>query len=200
MGLAPSSFHKGCRITASSAYLESIPSNLSILTNTEVNRILFEDKTAIGVQTLSGKSYHANLEVIVSAGAFDSPKILLQSGMGPSSELSDLSISVIQNLFAIGRNMRDHTFLNMSLLLTPSDHESLIYGQSPMLLHKSEIVQRSSEFRSLPEDTQRHILTAPSYEICFLSNPPPPSSPYTPHPKDRLLTFSLWNMVPQSSG
>ena len=200
MGLAPSSFHKGCRTTASSAYLRSIPSNLSISTNTEVARILFEGKTAIGVQTVSGKIYRANLEVIVSSGAFDSPKILLQSGIGPSSELSELSIPVIQDLPAIGRNMRDHTFLNMSLLLTPSDHKSLTSGQSPMLLHKSETVQRSSEFRSLPADTQRHILTAPSYEICFLSNPPPPGSPYTPHPKDRFLTLSLWNMAPQSLG
>ena len=98
-GLGPMTYHEGRRVTAATAYLSSSLSNLTILTENIVARILFDDsKKAVAVQTRSGQVYHARNEVILSAGAFDSPKILLSSGIGPESELSKLSIPIIYDL------------------------------------------------------------------------------------------------------
>jgi choline dehydrogenase-like flavoprotein len=107
-GLAPTTYYKGLRTTGATAYLSSPPSNLTILADNPVSRVLFDDsKTAVGVETVHGKAYHATKEVILSAGAFDSPKILLLSGVGPEAELSKFSIPSIYNLPSVGKNMID---------------------------------------------------------------------------------------------
>src|ERR1700710_2183607 len=93
--LGPSTFYGGLRTTAASAYLSSPQANLTIKVKSIVSQVLFDDsKTVIGVKTLSGETYHASKEVIVSAGSLDTPKILLLSGVGPADELSALSIPV----------------------------------------------------------------------------------------------------------
>lgn len=106
-GLAPTTYYRGLRITGATAYLVSPPSNLTVLANNIVSRVLFDGKTAVGVETLYGKQYHATKEVILSAGTFDSAKILLLSGVGPETELLKNSIPIIHNLPSVGKNMID---------------------------------------------------------------------------------------------
>lgn len=107
-GLAPTTYYKGLRTTGATAYLSAPPNNLTILSESFVSRVLFdESKIAVGVETLSGKTYLANKEVIVSAGALTSPKILLLSGVGPAAELAKLSIPIVHDLQTVGKNMID---------------------------------------------------------------------------------------------
>ena len=85
--------------------------NLSTETNVQVNKVLFEGKKATGVEySHKGKilSVKANKEVILSAGAINSPQILMNSGIGDSTELAKHGISMVHELKGVGKNLQDH--------------------------------------------------------------------------------------------
>jgi len=85
--------------------------NLEIRTGARVTRILFEGKRAAGVQCVAGagvESLRAKREIIVSSGAIGSPKLLLQSGIGPADHLRSVGVNVVQDLPGVGSNLQDH--------------------------------------------------------------------------------------------
>ena len=104
----------GKRCSAAKAYL--VPAlereNLTVITDTNVNKILFENKKAVGVECIDkdGKviKVNANKEVILSSGAFGSPQILLRSGIGPLGEIVKHDIEHIHELPGVGKNLQDH--------------------------------------------------------------------------------------------
>ena len=104
----------GKRCSAAKAYL--VPAlereNLTVMTDTNVNKILFEKKRAVGVECIDkdGKVIivNANKEVILSSGAFGSPQILLRSGIGPLGEIVKHDIEHIHELPGVGKNLQDH--------------------------------------------------------------------------------------------
>lgn len=83
------------------------PSNLQILTNTQVTRIIFKEKTAMGITTLDCRTFLATKDVILSPGSLDTPKILMLSGVGPTNELRRFDIPVLSDL-PVGQNMHNH--------------------------------------------------------------------------------------------
>jgi choline dehydrogenase len=88
-----------------------VQSNLTVLTDTLVTRLLFDGKRVIGVEaTLSGslQRFVAQTEVILSMGAVQTPKLLMQSGIGDETELNRFNIPVVQHLPGVGRNLQDH--------------------------------------------------------------------------------------------
>lgn len=105
---------KGERCSAASAYLFPIRAgrpNLTVLTKTQVNKVLLEDGRAIGVDyKRNGQSHQAmaKKEVILSAGAFGSPQLLLLSGIGSVDELNAHGINVAHELPGVGQNLQDH--------------------------------------------------------------------------------------------
>lgn len=85
--------------------------NLVVYTSVMAQKILFQGTKATGVQiTMNGVPFKlsANKEVIVSAGAFQSPQLLMVSGIGPKDTLSKNGIPVIKDLPGVGQNMEDH--------------------------------------------------------------------------------------------
>ena len=85
--------------------------NLHTQTDVTVERIEFEGKKATGVTfSHNGKSVtvKANREVILSAGALNSPQILLRSGVGPADEIKPHGLEVVHELAGVGRNLQDH--------------------------------------------------------------------------------------------
>ena len=85
--------------------------NLSTEINVQVNKVLFEGKKAVGVEySKKGKTFSVkvNKEVILSAGALNSPQILMNSGIGDSAELSKHGIDVLHELKGVGKNLQDH--------------------------------------------------------------------------------------------
>jgi choline dehydrogenase-like flavoprotein len=103
----------GERCSAYRAYL--LPhlqrANLKIETRAQAQRILFEGKRAVGVEyKKNGQLFQvrARHEVILSAGAFQSPQILMLSGVGDSSELQRHSIPLVHHLPGVGKNLQDH--------------------------------------------------------------------------------------------
>ena len=103
----------GRRQSSAEAYLKIIPKNLTILKNTYVLKILFEKSKAIGLQLSSGNVF-ASSEVILSLGAFGSPKCLMLSGIGPKEHLQDHDIEVINDLPGVGENLYDHPVMPMN--------------------------------------------------------------------------------------
>ena len=107
------STHKGLRCSAAVAYLKPAKqrSNLTILTNSQVSKVIFENRKAVGVEFIqqgSKKTIRSNKEVILSAGAIQSPQILQLSGVGPAKLLQEFNIPVVHDLPGVGENLQDH--------------------------------------------------------------------------------------------
>ena len=88
--------------------------NLTVLTRALVTRIVFKGNRAAGVEVLYDgalRRFEAALEVIVSLGAIQTPKLLMQSGVGDQAELAKFGIPVVQDLPGVGRNLHDHVAL-----------------------------------------------------------------------------------------
>jgi choline dehydrogenase len=85
--------------------------NLTVLTDTLVGRVLFEGHRAVGVEAVRDgrlERYTADREVILSLGAVNTPKVLMQSGVGPETELRRHGIPLVQHLPGVGANHQDH--------------------------------------------------------------------------------------------
>ena len=97
------------RISAADTFIDPIreKSNLNIMTNAHVDRILFSGRKATSIVLTDGRQISACEEVILSAGTIFSPALLQRSGIGPLSLLSSLSIPVLQDL-PVGANLADH--------------------------------------------------------------------------------------------
>ena len=92
--------------------------NLTIITNTQISKLVFSDKKVIGVECIQSKgqpnkTIYANHEVILSAGAISSPQILQLSGIGDEKHLTKLGVNVIHNNPAVGKNLQDHLQVRM---------------------------------------------------------------------------------------
>lgn len=105
---------KGKRSSAAYAFIEKQNNNplLNLLLKTKVKKIIIENNKAIGViiENSSGEEekVFANKEVILAAGSFITPKILMLSGIGNEEELETLSIKCKNNLPGVGKNLMDH--------------------------------------------------------------------------------------------
>ncbi|HTP62745.1 MAG TPA: GMC family oxidoreductase N-terminal domain-containing protein [Burkholderiales bacterium] len=99
----------GERWSAARAYVQPHLSrpNLKVVTGTKANRILFSGKRAMAVEHSFGIAT-AKAEVVVSAGALQSPQLLMLSGIGDGEALGGFGIPVIHHLPGVGRNLRDH--------------------------------------------------------------------------------------------
>ncbi|MBK8050909.1 MAG: GMC family oxidoreductase N-terminal domain-containing protein [Anaerolineales bacterium] len=98
------------RDSSSVAYLHPLSqwgSSITFYLNQFISRILIEDGRAVGVETAAGP-VRAGKEVIVCCGAFDSPKLLMLSGIGPAEHLKALGIEVQVDLPGVGENLLDH--------------------------------------------------------------------------------------------
>lgn len=85
--------------------------NLTVMTHAVVSKLIFSGTTVAGVEVIEGtqrRVYVADREVILSLGAINTPKVLMQSGIGPESELRPHDIPVIQSLPGVGQNHQDH--------------------------------------------------------------------------------------------
>ena len=92
--------------------------NLTIITNTQISKLVFSDKKVTGVDCIQSKgqpnkTIYANHAVILSAGAISSPQILQLSGIGDEKHLTKLGVNVVHNNPAVGKNLQDHLQVRM---------------------------------------------------------------------------------------
>ena len=105
--------YQGERCSAAKAYITPHLNrkNLTVLSKVHVNKVLFCDKTATGVSvSINNKAVvlHAKKEVVLSAGAINSPQILMLSGVGPKEQLKQHNIEIVNELSGVGENLHDH--------------------------------------------------------------------------------------------
>ena len=103
----------GRRCSSAVAYLNPIKGrkNLKIITNAQTEKVLIEDGRATGIRIKRHglmETITANKEVILSAGAIGSPQILMLSGIGDPTELSQHGIDVVSASSGVGKNLQDH--------------------------------------------------------------------------------------------
>ena len=133
----------GYRQSSNRAFIDPIRSNrpnLKVVTNVRATKVLIhpENNTAYGVEyafeknrTRTGKIF-VRKEIILSAGAVNSPQLLMLSGIGPQDVLAPLNISVLQNLH-VGHNLQDH-FSAPGVFYTLSEEASYLPSNEDILL------------------------------------------------------------------
>jgi choline dehydrogenase len=101
----------GVRQNSSMAYLERVRQrpNLEIRGEAEVDRVVIEEGRVVGVMLVSGELLRAG-HVVLSAGVYGSPAILMRSGIGPADELASLGIDVVADVPGVGANLAEQPF------------------------------------------------------------------------------------------
>jgi choline dehydrogenase len=171
----------GLRMSAAKAYLRPAEkrANLEIVTDAHATRILFEDGRATGVAYRRGgevRTIRARRGVVLSAGAIQSPQLLMLSGVGPAAHLREHGVPLVQDSPGVGRNLQDHLQLRLvyrcSKPVTTNDQMRSVFGRVRMGLEwlisrkgplAIGINQGGLFTRVLPEsetpDVQFHIAT-----------------------------------------
>jgi choline dehydrogenase len=143
--------------------------NLDVITHGFVTRVLFEGDRAVGVEVVEDRvprELRVEREVILSAGAYQSPVLLMHSGIGPADDLRPLGIEVREDL-PVGENLQDHLMCNLNLLtdggslfdaFTPENLKLFEEGRGPLT---SNLPEAGAFFRTRPG------LNAPDIEFHY---------------------------------
>ncbi len=116
-GAGPLQFNIGVdgkRHSAFNAYLEPVLESrlLTVMGGCSVERVIFRGTRAVAVEAVDAKGVRVSVEfdkdVILSAGALQTPGLLLKSGVGPAADLAAAGVSVVADLPALGSNLMDH--------------------------------------------------------------------------------------------
>lgn len=107
------SIRDGWRSSASRAFLHPALArpNLTVVTRAQVTRVLFEAARAVGVEWIEGGALHrarSSRDVVLCAGAIQTPQLLQLSGVGPAALLHKHGIPVVADLAGVGENLQDH--------------------------------------------------------------------------------------------
>ena len=124
--LTHSAIDRGSRVSGASSYLHPVRHrpNLFVLLEHSVRSLKLEEDRAVGAYVIPTEEYRtgveklvqARKEVILSAGAINSPKILIMSGIGPEEHLMELNIAIHKDM-PVGKNLQDHVMIPYPVLL-----------------------------------------------------------------------------------
>jgi choline dehydrogenase len=132
IGPMPMSSVDGHRVSAADAYLADAASrpNLMLRPETEVVSIIVADGRARGVRLGDGSTI-AGDQIVVCAGTYGSPTLLLRSGIGPGDELREIGIGVVAELPGVGRNLADHPAVEIDVGWTGTSTEQALHSIAP---------------------------------------------------------------------
>ncbi len=162
----------GRRCSTAAAFLHPAAGrpNLDVITDAMALRILFDGARAVGVEIARGgavEEIRAEREVVLSAGAYQSPVLLMISGIGPAEDLEPLGIEVRENL-PVGRDLQDHC---MAQLNYETDEPSLFGAFAPENFELFESEGRGPLTSNIPEAgaffRTRPELDAPDIEFHY---------------------------------
>ena len=121
-GLYQTTTLNGRRCSAATGYLKPVlhRANLTLRTDLFVNRIIIENGRASAIEVVEGnqtRRIDAASEVVICAGAIGSPKLLMLSGIGPSTHLREVGVDVVHHLPGVGENFHDHFSTDVTWIL-----------------------------------------------------------------------------------
>jgi choline dehydrogenase len=180
---------EGLRESLAVTYLNPVRDrqNLQVRGNTLVDRIVFEGSRAVGVVLDDGEEIRTD-QVILTAGAFNSPAILMRSGVGPREDLEVLGIEVLHELPGVGRNLMEHpVFWN-------------IYAAHPSEVEADTIFQSCLSYKVSPEEPDYDLHLIPSSLLPATDIPPQYVPPVENHPTGFDFVIFVSNMRPKSRG
>lgn len=159
---------RGERCSAAAAYLHDVMArrNLTVITDAHVTRIVIERGRAVGVAYRFGKDeriVRAGREVILSAGALQSPQILMLSGIGPADHLTSLGIPVVLDRAEVGSNLQDH--LDYTVIFRSPDTDMFGLG----LVATRDILRAANEWRT---ERMGHLRSTCAESGAFLKTDP----------------------------
>jgi choline dehydrogenase-like flavoprotein len=142
----------GLRCSAAVAYLHPALArpNLTVITRAMATRILFDGNRAVGVEYARDgrlEQARAEREVLLSAGSYQSPVLLMVSGIGPAADLQLLAMDVREDL-PVGENLQDHLMANLNIL---TDEDTLLSAMTPENLALFEAERRGPLTSNIPE-------------------------------------------------
>ncbi|WP_321813825.1 MULTISPECIES: GMC family oxidoreductase [unclassified Paraburkholderia] len=207
---------RGVRWNASKAFLRAAMKrpNLTVVTGALTERVIFEGKRCVGVdyraQSAGDVAYRARArcEVILSAGAVNSPPLLERSGIGDAARLAQLGVEVVNDLRGVGENLQDHLQLRMAFrvngvrtLNTASAHwwGKLMIGMEYALLQSGPMSMAPSQLGAFAKsDVNDLALTRPDLQY----HVQPLSLDRFGEPLHRFNAFtaSVCNLRPTSRG
>ena len=157
---SPYNLVDGKRQSTSVAYLDPARgrANLTILPDTAVTRVLIDGRRVTGVEVRGADGTQARYdapEVVLAAGVFHSPQLLLLSGIGPVEELERHGIKVLLPLDGVGRGYQDHAVVYITFQGTTDLREDYV-------IPKVRVIAKSDEARSVPD---LHIFMQPSIRM-----------------------------------
>ncbi|TDN68056.1 choline dehydrogenase [Paraburkholderia sp. BL10I2N1] len=170
---------RGIRWNASKAFLRPAQQrpNLTVITGAVTERLVFENRRCIGVEYRGGGTDYfakARCEVVLSAGAVNSPQLLELSGIGNGARLQNLGVDVVHDLRGVGENLQDHLQLRMAYkvdgvrtLNTASAHwwGKLMIGLQYLLTQSGPMSMAPSQLGAFAKsDTGDPSLTRPDLE------------------------------------
>jgi len=213
LGYFQRNIHKGLRYSSSKAFLNPVRrlQNVEVRTNAQASSIIFDGNLAVGVRYVRGNrngaihEVRARREVILCAGALNTPKLLQLSGVGPADLLKERGIEIQADLRGVGNNLQDHYGVRMVAQLKgvrtfntmaqgfPLGLEILkwvfrrpsVLAVSPSLVH---LFWKSSEQLELPD--LEYVMTPASFRestVGLLDKAPG-------------MTLGVWQMRPKSRG
>jgi len=208
---------EGKRQSATVAYLNPARrrSNLTIIDEAQVSSLILNGKSVSGVRyRKDGRDCTATADkVVLSAGVYHSPQILMLSGIGPSAQLKQHGIPVLHDMPGIGQNYQDHPMLTMTFKTNSSNEKPLMRGRSTLKLYfKTDPARDYLNFHIIPresinlsgigdmlgfscnllEQTNRGKLTLQSADPTDLPNIDPQ---VLEHPKDIAAMLSAMTFV-----
>ena len=161
------------RASAAVAFLDPVTdrASLTVKTGVQATRILVEKNRAVGIRCVENgaeRVYRADREVILSGGAFESPKLLMLSGIGPATHLTDRGVTPIVDLPGVGQNLQDHVMVLMYFLARNNPGRALINGEAGLFVNTRDRSGVASP------DLQYHVLAGmdllpvadPNFLIC----------------------------------
>ena len=144
----------GMRASAAVAYLHPAMGrpNLTVMPYMQVHKILFEGLRAVGVQASrlgEAQEHRAEREVILCGGSYNSPQLLMLSGVGPAEHLALREVEVLLDRPAVGENLSDHA--GTQLVWTTPEPQSLLLALEPAALQEYEATQTGPFASNLAE-------------------------------------------------
>src|SRR3954454_1780044 len=164
---------RGRRWSAADAFLHPVEDrpNLTVVTNAHVHRILLDSGRAIGVEYPEKErvlSAHADREVILCAGAFKSPQLLMLSGIGPADHLREVGIDVAVDSPHVGRHLQDHPL--MTVTFECKDTKTLLDATKPQHLVQYLAMRGKGMLSSNVAEAGAHVrirdgIEAPDFQL-----------------------------------
>jgi choline dehydrogenase len=141
-------------------------SNLTVRTNTYVRRILIEHGKAEGVEVMTGyaesERINCSKEVIVAAGAIQSPQLLMLSGIGDPLEISKQAIDVLHPLPGVGKNLQDHVWTGVSCFSSIATNNSLLKPWTMALAFLQHLFFKNGPLSNSPIEANAFLCSDPA--------------------------------------